>query len=102
MSSSFKRLSNNQPPQVANCALPIQNDRIEVIKKLNEKLETFHFENSQNLKKLQSSLEDVNNVVVSHSDKLNVHQDNNEDLKVWFTTLMNSIHLRLTLSSKTP
>jgi hypothetical protein len=47
MSSAFKRLSNNQPPQVANCALPIQNDRIEVIKKLNEKLETFHFENSK-------------------------------------------------------
>lgn len=80
MSSAFKRLSNSAIQPVQSCPV-IQNDRVEVIKKLNEKLECFNFENSQSLKKLHGSIEELNGVLNSHSDRLNQHQDSNDDLK---------------------
>ena len=84
MSSAWRKLQNQNTqlsttssPQVQNS---VANDRIEVIKKLNEKLECFNFENMQNLKKLHEKHDEILDRVKGLHEDVGNHHDNMNDL----------------------
>lgn len=84
MSSAFKRLQTQQQnaPEVK-----VETGRIEVIKKLNDKIECFQFENGQNLKKVSENIEEAHKYISEHEKILQLHADNAEDLKERFSEL---------------
>jgi uncharacterized protein YoxC len=78
MSTAFKRLQSQQPNAQE---VKVETGRIEVIKKLNDKIECFQFENGQNLKKVQETIEEAHKYNSEHEKILKGHADETEDLR---------------------